>query len=498
MKNQQWDVFISAKSDDYGYAEQVFRHLSQVNLRPFFSKFSIVEAGDSDYLKIINQALDACSHMVVVASAACNITSPWVENEWSIFLTDILGKRKKGNLLTMLVGDLSVDDLPPSLRNRQVLFFFEAGLVELVRFVNYEVCKGDTDYDGKFQHNKLDEYQHTNSHEVVCKENVLIGADSSESKRGKETTDIRIDNTQDDTGVEQENMINELQESARNAEARGKFTLSNALWQQSLDISPNDPVAAEAALRLTKVKELLRKANELESRENWPEASALLSNASQLCNNSYAFMDLLREFRERWVLAEAAKHQKEAEDNRLQELVNLRKNAANAEARGEFSSAYNYWQQYLALAPTDKDAKKNICCLKKVEELLKKVKKAESEGSWPEASALLSEASQISTNNVFLINSIKELRERWVIAESEDNRKNEEIRRSEVKKNILMVMRPVGYLYQKSVCLGLSRLLEWSLCGCQVAIIKWVVQRMKKEGIQARDQFIVFPLTASG
>ena len=119
-------VFISAKSEDYDYAEQVFRHLAGAGVAAFFSRESLPELGNADYRREIDRALDEADHMVVVTSAVEHVLSPWVEAEWGFFINEKRSGRKTGNIVTVLVGGLGPAKLPPSLRNYEAIPFERA------------------------------------------------------------------------------------------------------------------------------------------------------------------------------------------------------------------------------------------------------------------------------------------------------------------------------------------------------------------------------------
>jgi hypothetical protein len=114
-------VFLSARSSDYGHAEVVYRFLVERGVEVFFSRESLPELGSSDYRNEIDRALDRAQHMIVVASSAENVVAPWVEAEWGFFINEKRSGRKRGNLLTVTVGEMSPGSLPPSLRYYEVI-----------------------------------------------------------------------------------------------------------------------------------------------------------------------------------------------------------------------------------------------------------------------------------------------------------------------------------------------------------------------------------------
>lgn len=131
----KWNVFISKKSEDFAYAKQVYDMLVANGSKVFLSEISIPEENRADYQETVEQAIDQCEHMVVVASSHENIVSPWVKEEWRIFLSDLRCGRKTGNIVTVLAGDMTIDDLPSGLRIRQSLRLDSQGLSELLHYV---------------------------------------------------------------------------------------------------------------------------------------------------------------------------------------------------------------------------------------------------------------------------------------------------------------------------------------------------------------------------
>lgn len=130
-----WQIFISKNSKDAEHARQVYDFLTRKKRKVFLSEISLREIGSTDYQASIDKALDECRHMVVVTSSKENLNSRWVEAEWRAFLNEKRSGRKSGNLLTMLVGAMPIEDLPVSLRSLQVERLSEKGLEAVVDFL---------------------------------------------------------------------------------------------------------------------------------------------------------------------------------------------------------------------------------------------------------------------------------------------------------------------------------------------------------------------------
>jgi len=129
-------VFLSARSVDYGYAEEVHRFLTDSGVKAFFSHVSLPELGSSDYRREIDKALDNTQHLVVITSSRDNVLSQWVEAEWGFFINEKRSGRKPGNLITVVVGSMEISELPPSLRYYEVITYGPEALEKLLRYVN--------------------------------------------------------------------------------------------------------------------------------------------------------------------------------------------------------------------------------------------------------------------------------------------------------------------------------------------------------------------------
>ena len=130
-----YDVFISAKSADYGQARQVFQFLQSRGVAVFLSDESLPELGSSDYRKEIDRALDQAEHMVVVTSSRENVEASWVEAEWGFFINEKRSGRKLGNLVILVTGQFHPRDLPPSLRYYEAMSLGPEAFEKLLRYV---------------------------------------------------------------------------------------------------------------------------------------------------------------------------------------------------------------------------------------------------------------------------------------------------------------------------------------------------------------------------
>ena len=98
-------MFISCKSEDYKYAEEVYDFLRENHIHAFLASKELRNLGESAYRKAISKALQAATHCIVLASRPEYVESKWVEYEWDVFLNAILGGYKKdGQLMTIIKG----------------------------------------------------------------------------------------------------------------------------------------------------------------------------------------------------------------------------------------------------------------------------------------------------------------------------------------------------------------------------------------------------------
>jgi len=131
----KYRVFLSTNSADAKHAEELYDHLLKHGIHTFLSSVSLPDLGRSDFHGAIFEAIEESQHMIVVASSRANVESRWVKEEWSTFSNELLSNRKTGNLITLLVGSMTVAELPIGLRRYQSHQFNQEGLERLLRYV---------------------------------------------------------------------------------------------------------------------------------------------------------------------------------------------------------------------------------------------------------------------------------------------------------------------------------------------------------------------------
>jgi len=130
-------VFISSKSADYQYVVTLYDFLLSHEKNVFFSQESLPMMGNADYRAEIDTAIDQAKHMIVVGSSVENILSPWVKNEWGAFIIEKRsGRKPRGNLVTVIIGSVKIDDLPVSLRMNEVIPFDPEKFSTILKYLN--------------------------------------------------------------------------------------------------------------------------------------------------------------------------------------------------------------------------------------------------------------------------------------------------------------------------------------------------------------------------
>lgn len=109
----KYDVFISYKSEDYPHAKKIYNFLTKNGLNVFLAPKELRKLGESEYRKVISNAIHDAYHLIIFASKAEYIDSTWVYYEWDMFVNDKLMGWEHGNIITVLKGiktnDINMD-----------------------------------------------------------------------------------------------------------------------------------------------------------------------------------------------------------------------------------------------------------------------------------------------------------------------------------------------------------------------------------------------------
>lgn len=122
---KDYQVFISFRSIDREFAENLWYTLTmRCGIGTFCSSVSLPKMNEADFLEAIEAAVDSAKNMVVIVKSKESLESRWVQKETAMFEADMARGLKKGELITMLVGDeVKKEDLPDRLRNHPVISY---------------------------------------------------------------------------------------------------------------------------------------------------------------------------------------------------------------------------------------------------------------------------------------------------------------------------------------------------------------------------------------
>lgn len=129
----KYDVFISCKSEDYKFAEEIYDFLNANGIYTFLASKELRRLGESEYRRAISKALREACHLIVFASNPEYIESTWVEYEWDMFVNAKLKGKKSGNIITILKG-VDTDDIPMDLWKYESFQFedYRDGIIQYV------------------------------------------------------------------------------------------------------------------------------------------------------------------------------------------------------------------------------------------------------------------------------------------------------------------------------------------------------------------------------
>lgn len=117
-----YDVFLSYKSEDQKLAERICDCIRRHGKRVFLATDELKKIGKSEYVEIIDDALNHSKHLVVVTTNTDYLSTGWVKHEWMWFESRRRDGAKEGEIL--LVFDDRIcdkkDDFPPTLMDKEL------------------------------------------------------------------------------------------------------------------------------------------------------------------------------------------------------------------------------------------------------------------------------------------------------------------------------------------------------------------------------------------
>lgn len=156
----KYNVFLSKNTKDYKEAVKLLSFLERSGLKVFESQQSLPRVGIADYAKAIDDALEQSENLIVLFSpnelgTGEGDNSSWVYYEWTSFRNELLSKRKKGNLLSVLCNGVNISMLPFGLRKYQA---FELAVIENSNLLEYIINKSNNDY-----YDRISSFERSNS-----------------------------------------------------------------------------------------------------------------------------------------------------------------------------------------------------------------------------------------------------------------------------------------------------------------------------------------------
>lgn len=137
-----FDVFICFKDEPKGkaFGQDFYNLPTSRGYRVFFSAATLKSLAGEEYEPYIYAALQSARVMIVIATSAENVNSPWVKNEWKRFL--LLMREDKGRLLIPAVSGMRPEELPADFSHLEAVSLNEmTGAAILLERTNATVHK---------------------------------------------------------------------------------------------------------------------------------------------------------------------------------------------------------------------------------------------------------------------------------------------------------------------------------------------------------------------
>lgn len=178
--NIKFDVFICFKNtdkdgndtEDFEISSSLYNSLVAKGIKTFFAPVSVDALGTTDYSEAIDYALDCVKVLVVVGTNVNYLNSKWVYKEWSGFSNDILSGRKDDGSILSYVKNMSVNDMPRTLRERTVRNINTTSIDDLIKCIEKLLENPDSvdsDLHSKNLNNQIENQFATNFHGALSK-----------------------------------------------------------------------------------------------------------------------------------------------------------------------------------------------------------------------------------------------------------------------------------------------------------------------------------------
>ncbi len=119
IRNENFDTFISCKSQDYEAAYSLYEQLSENGYKPFIADKSLRQLASDNYGYIIRTIISSCSNMIVYVTDINYMTTSYVWCEWNQFLDEQSAGHNRGKIFSIIPDGANAFELPSGLRTKQ-------------------------------------------------------------------------------------------------------------------------------------------------------------------------------------------------------------------------------------------------------------------------------------------------------------------------------------------------------------------------------------------
>ena len=131
--------------EEHAIADEIYRQLSQEELRVFYSPEVLGDVPDKYRDAYINAAISCASALIIVSTAAESFALPKFRGEWGRCAA--AAKRDTGKLLVTCIKNTDRGEVPAELSGYTVMDISQMSfLAELIRAVRHNIAGGDTEH----------------------------------------------------------------------------------------------------------------------------------------------------------------------------------------------------------------------------------------------------------------------------------------------------------------------------------------------------------------